>query len=144
MDDIRFGEVQLGKLAKFDDMIGVSSGVSTVVDKFSELETDFTLFKIENENRWNSYYVNNEETNDKIVELDKNQIVMKKEMLNKHIYTMTKINQERELITKFFSGYIDGMNGILLDYMDKKFSIQNKIIGILAALNIVMAIYIFI
>lgn len=111
-----------------------------ITDRFSELEKDIEEYKCENENKWNSYYVHKKEINNRISE---NYFIIQKDLESNRIYTDAKIKQERELITKFFSGYIDGMNGVLLDYMDKKFSIQNKIIGVLAALNIAMVIYIF-
>lgn len=123
-----------GKLA---DLMNLEYGVGTVTDSFTEIKEEFDNFKDINENRWNDYYLKEDEIDTKLNNLQSDNKKMKTTIEFHKIYTDQKIKNERELITKFFSGYIDGYLNTHLEYIEKRMDMQNKIIGILSILNIV-------
>lgn len=118
MEKVELKNVQEG-------IMEIQDGCTTIVDKFSELEKDIEVYKNENESRWNLYYVNKKETNDKLIEMDK-EIKRNKNFIN--------------LKTDSIWGHISATVPYLrrdVDKLKKELNVSYKIIGIIVLLDLI-------
>ena len=151
MDETRFSQVQIGKMATVSGLTDISNEVSTVVDKFSELDKEVNNLDL----KLKTHIIANE---NKFDELDKKDILNEnfkyqmRQRMNIHEKNISwelrnyekRFEYHKEDIIKlidkkfaFIKGYVDGRINVQDDHMEYRFEKQNKIIAVLAGLNIV-------